>query len=448
MGMDINNYIDFITESKLDLILESNIVYTKEFRKALRGIESTLSDKLKNIEGNDVDITTNYIEINPEKDDTINFIPDNQLRSPAGNLRRVGKIKRNEIKIGRFIRRLLTKVGEEFTDSEIEDFVNKYKSYINLKNKALNRVSIVSGEDIRKYYLFDSYSNIKNTLGSSCMRYPKCQPYLDIYVNNPEYVSLIILKNMEFDDKIDGRALLWILDDGRKFMDRIYKTEESQDNLFIKFARKNGIYYKSIQHSRTDFNLMFDGKVSEENPNLRVELDGRKHYNTYPYMDTLKYYDPNDGTLRNKMQSDNYDILTLEEVNGGDGSCSSCGGTGESECGDCDGEKRIECYDCGGSGETECWECDGNGYVDCDECDGRGDIDCDECGGSGEDGEGHACTECGGKGIIDCGDCSGGEVDCPDCDSGHNECDECDGRGDNECGECGGEGTVNCYDCG
>jgi hypothetical protein len=461
--MKLNNYLEFITESKLDLLLEANIAFSDNFKKALDDIKSPLSKEIRRIEGDEIDISTNYIEVDFDKDDVVKFIPDNKLKSDdnytelSNGYLPSKELKRSEIKIGRFIRRLLTKAGVKFTDVDIEEFVNKYKSYIQVNNNAISRFDIVNGKDIKEYYAANRYSKILGTLGSSCMRYPKCQDYLNIYSDNTEVVSLIILRNEEDNSLIDGRALVWVLDDGRKFMDRVYKLEESQDVLFIKYANLNNLHYKRIQNSKEYFDLMLDGALVQEEANIKVNLGDSREYISYPYMDTMKYYNPNDGMLYNNQNVDDVDscdLLTLEEVNGGDGSCSECGGVGEVECYGCEGSKTQECGDCDGDGEFDCRECDGDGSIKCDDCGGEGYYECGDCDGNGyiledTDGEYYRCESCNGNGKNECGDCSGdGSNKCDDCNgNGKNECRECSGDGERECSECSGNGTVSCYEC-
>jgi hypothetical protein len=169
----------------------------------------------------------------------------------------IGKAKPSSIKIGRFVKKLLDKSSISVTDKEIEEFVNKYKSLVRINNDAFLRFKEVNGEDIRKYYNVSYYDKNVGTLGNSCMRYDKCRKYFDIYVKNPDKVSLIILKSIKsiIDEAnscisvdtrkmyISGRALLWNLDDGRKFMDRIYVSDSSEEELFKEYAKKMGYIY-------------------------------------------------------------------------------------------------------------------------------------------------------------------------------------------------------------
>ena len=75
----INNYTEFILESKLDLILEAKIAYSDEFKSILSKIDLPISNNLIELEDKELDVNTNYIDINKEKDDIVYFKPDDKV---------------------------------------------------------------------------------------------------------------------------------------------------------------------------------------------------------------------------------------------------------------------------------------------------------------------------------------------------------------------------------
>jgi hypothetical protein len=111
------------------------------------------------------------------------------------------------------------------------------------------------------------------------MRYPKCQDFLDIYTENPQVCKLLIFTPNE--GKLSGRALLWTLENGKKYMDRVYTNKDSYDNLFLKWGNENG-YSKGIESSSI----------------VKVNT---KDYELYPYMDTFVFYDAEEGKLSNSQ---------------------------------------------------------------------------------------------------------------------------------------------------
>jgi hypothetical protein len=84
----------------------------------------------------------------------IKFIDRNGKEGEAfyttGYLRRdISSIKKEEVKIGRFVNSILKKIEFEFKPTEVEDFVSKYKTAIQIRNDAFDRFEIVSGDDIK-----------------------------------------------------------------------------------------------------------------------------------------------------------------------------------------------------------------------------------------------------------------------------------------------------------
>ncbi len=321
------------------------------------------------------------------------------------------KTYRQRVRIGRAIRSILNSVGKEFTQAQLEDFINKYKSNFDIYNDVYSNFMLVSGEDIGKYYNIDTYENSKGQLGSSCMaRAPMY--YFQIYMNNPEVCSLLVLKN-DSSDKIKGRALVWKLSShsDKIYMDRIYTNDDSDVELFREYAIFRGWCYKKNNRQEASGLIIDSDKISKNLGNLYIKLNNMI-YNYYPYMDTFKFYDP-----------DKYTLNTVNTT----GECYLLESTG--------GDYITECEYCGGSGRVECSECSGDGDLYCDDCDGDGTVGCDTCDNSGEV---ESTDEMGNIIEITCDDCGG---------SGEVSCDNCDGSGRVECYNCYGNGQVDCYEC-
>lgn len=351
--------------------------------------------------------------------DKLSQTEDNRLKQVFTN-------NRQELKIGRAIRALLKVAEVDFVDKDIESFVNQYKAFIDRLNDKFSLFDVVKGDEIGHWYNHSKYYQRSGTLGQSCMSNVPTR-YFDIYMSNPDVCSLIIFRSMEDNDKIIARALLWTLSDDKKFVDRIYTINDSDVQLFRDYAKEMGWYCK-YHNSSSDSNQAYapDGTTLRLNLTVNIKKGG---YGSYPYLDTLKYWDRNSGTLSSEKSSGDY---VLEDT----------GGDYLTGCDTCEGEGRVSCGNCDGDGEYECYECDGNGKEDCDECDGNGNTNCEIC-----DGEGHTEDEEGNE--IDCSDCDGtGKVDCSDCDgNGSVSCSYCDGDGTRECNECDGNGRTDCPEC-
>ena len=213
---------------------------------------------------------------------------------------------RNFTSIGKLVRKIFP---NRYTDTEIEDFVNLYKS------TSINKFQfeIVSGDDIITWYNEKSYKESIGELGDSCMRYSRCSDYFDIYTKNPDVCQLLILKNSE---GLIGRALLWTLEntinETNKFMDRIYSIDEPTKKLFEKWSDENGYIRRSNtkQHEFDKF-VLGDTQITAQ---ISVKLNNFK-FDKYPYMDTLKRLDVESGTLHNDKEAKKKSYI-LTDTNG------------------------------------------------------------------------------------------------------------------------------------
>jgi hypothetical protein len=479
----IKKYLDFINES-LEMILESNVVYSKNFKTVISKIEHPLAKAILDIENTDFPVRNNYFDVNFKENDKLGFIPDRKaqeilndpknyvnylggsgwlkhketnqnlfnklgysyeegvepynaptnevgevitevkseisskeyawVKFPGGQgvynkekLRTVDNKEkalwsrgRQDIFVGRGIRALLTTAGIKFVDKDLEEFVNLYKSTVDKMNDVFQYFDVVKGGDIAHWYSYGNYEDRIGTLGSSCMSNVD-DYYFDIYVSNPDVCQLVILKSKDDDSKIIGRALLWTLIDGKKFMDRIYTMRDSDVQIFRDYAKENG-WFAKYHNNSTDSGSVITPTGSQENLGKLTVNIRKGMYDGYPYLDTLKYFDPS-GTLSNKTGTNTY---LLESTDGdlGDG-CDYCNGSGRTECSNCDGDGSWECGDCSGSGDSKCPDCSGTGATgdgeSCGSCD-NGKVDCDNCDGSGKE----YCDDCDGDGMSDCYECN------------------------------------------
>ena len=513
MNSKLFRYSDFLNESKIEMLLEANITYSILFNKVLDQIDSPIAKALLDLSGKEVDVNTNFIEVNREKDDVVFFKPDDKVaksamvphpgacydafsknvfkdefRIPktdqtgeiikeytreeveslsAGNFswlyengghlvvfmwrdeKGVGKcvydyrtltfgpetVKRAEVGVGRLVRAILKKADIQFKDSEVEDFVYKYRAEVAKLGDVFSRFQILKGEDIRKYYHHKKYENEKGTLGSSCMRYDRCQRYLDIYVKNPEQCNLVVLMSDEKDDSICGRAILWTDVDGKRIMDRIYTNRTQDEQLFKDFAKKEGFYHKRNQNMSEDEPFISPETGEWLYIHAKVVLSVER-YDYYPYMDSFKYFyegpfrDTSNGRQSYLTNSTRFGYdFELTDTDGGhsESGCDCCGG----------GEGNVECWECDGRGSFRCQNCD-DGVIECGTCGGLHEMDCPGCDGSGEDEEGGECSDCSGTGTHTCEECGGEDIECGDCG----------GEGRIECEECGGNGSLDCPECG
>ena len=223
----------------------------------------------------------------------------------------VWKTARNNIKVGRLARAILTSVDVKFTDKDIEEFTNLFKATYDFTKDALKQFGIVSGDLIGDWYNHERYLKGGGPLNNSCMASVGKNRFR-IYMSNPESVSLVILYGdggkIGADGNytapiIKGRALLWnatIDKTPQKFMDRIYTVQDSDVKLFQQFAIRNGWWYKTNQNMQQN-EYITNGKETKQ-ANIDVQLDNVE-FPTYPYCDTMSFLNKEKKLVTNRQNS-------------------------------------------------------------------------------------------------------------------------------------------------
>ena len=210
-------------------------------------------------------------------------------------------INRVEIKIGRLLKKLFF---DTFSDAEIENFVNQYKSILSKEELKFEFCDLEKGYSSQNYTHTGSSSN---PLMNSCMN--DCLNFIDFYLGCP--VRLLVLVNSE--GHIFGRALIWEIKKDVFFMDRVYVAFESDYFKFIEHAKLNGWWWKSENKSGSRISFT-DGKVTEWFPveiNLNFDFEGYKDWGVL-YLDTFLYcqnnkltnYIPKSGTYYKLVETD------------------------------------------------------------------------------------------------------------------------------------------------
>ena len=288
-------YNDFLNENAVTGL------YTNEFRNIISKIDSPIS---KMILGFDkfLDIS----QINPtDSENLVSYVRNG---------------KKEAMKIGAIATRILTELGETVHPTVMEKFVNEYKGVIG-STKSLSNFDVVYGENIRKFYLENTYVDGGGTLTNSCMRHDYCQPYLDMFVDNPDKINLLILRNSTNKLKIDGRALLWNLDNGKKFLDFPYTNKDHMYKIFEEYARKKGWYYTLMEQNKPSsldnhyrfLDVYNNGDKVDDT--FIVSLTPQE-YEYYPYLDIMRFYNPDTGQLTNILNKGDDDIIILDNDKG------------------------------------------------------------------------------------------------------------------------------------
>lgn len=209
-----------------------------------------------------------------------------------------------------------------FSEQDFDIFNNQFRMQ-GFKQTDGADVIIVNGHWIQEFYLESSYASLSGTLGNSCMRYPQCSSYLNIYVRNPSICSLAIILNSE--GKLQARALVWTIGE-QKYYDRIYSTSDLITDKMHAYFLTQGIPSCYGAYTRSTLDLAITADTANPDFNKRILLD----FERYPYMDSFKYLNTCKTELTTKEPDDSYLLLN-------------------STSGDYESHEETSCYTCGRS---------------------------------------------------------------------------------------------------
>jgi hypothetical protein len=219
----------------------------------------------------------------------------------------IWSLYRSNIKVGRLMRSILNAAEVSFTDKEMEEFVNSYKSSYDIMSNAFLKFDLVKGNDIAYWYDSDNYESEDSTLGSSCMANVDSS-FFKLYTKNKNCSLLILYSDNKgkitdgkyTSSKIKGRALVWQTKGGDVFMDRVYTNNDSDVELFKKYAYDKGWWCKTHQNSSRSFSAT-NGKSSKAAEYI-VELE-KSEFTHYPYVDTLSLINFSKNIISNSFDS-------------------------------------------------------------------------------------------------------------------------------------------------
>jgi hypothetical protein len=269
-----------------------DIFISEELRVVLEQIksESLVADlllKRRHSKEDLVDDPVNFISISSQDAGRISYLTSERMGQIEPDTYWTSG-RRFHVKPGGFV----SKVFKNLSAKDIEIFSNLFRAE---SKKPQFTFQIMKGEDIRKYYYYEYHASDYGSLGVSCMRYESCQKMFNLYVENPDKISMIAMMNAS--GNVMGRALLWDFD-GNKIMDRIYTINDEQlPFYFKKWATENGYLFRSQQNW---YNSLQFEKLGGERKLLKLEVNLENFdFRYYPYMDTFKFFNPDTGILSN-----------------------------------------------------------------------------------------------------------------------------------------------------
>lgn len=233
-----------------------------------------------------VDDPVNFISISSQDKTKISYLTPERIELLSEDTY-WNSSRRFQAKPGAFV----SKIFKNVPSREIEKFSNFFRA---AQKGAGLKMKVVTGNQIKHYYHWESYQNFdRGTLGASCMKHDSCQRLLDIYSDNSDKISMLVL--VDESEKLVGRALLWHFD-SYKIMDRIYTIcDEDYAYQLKKWAYENGYLHKSEQNW---YNTLFFDSKDKKSQEIKMCVKINSDYEYYPYMDTFKFVD-RDGNLYN-----------------------------------------------------------------------------------------------------------------------------------------------------
>ena len=501
----IKKYSDFLNEN-LEFIIESNVVYSDNFRKAMSKIEHPMAKAILGVENNDLTVQANYLDIEFSKNDTISFTPDRKAQEILGDTKEVVKFTGSGggwLKHKDSNSKLFTQLGYTY-----EEGSEPYKPNSRDLGEVVGKVTSETSGKVYAWVKFKDLSG--NDVGEGVYNVEKIRTVDErikkVWSSNRQEIkvgramrALLKAAGAEFTDRDFEvfvnlyKATIDKMNDKFSYIEVVrggdiahwYQAEnyfqrsgtlgsscmagapDSWLELYTANPEVGLVIYKSIDDSdkiigRALLWKLKDGKefldrvYTINDSDVQLFRDYAKENGWYS-----KYY--NSSSNDNKAYAPDGSTVTLDLiVNLTDASMdnfpyldtlkyfSSVRKTiSYEDTGNCyfledtGGDYTRGCDSCGGSGRVECGNCEGSGDVECDNCNG-GEVDCNNCDGDGK----VECDNCNGDGDP-CGDCGGdGKVECDNCNGdGKEQCSNCDGDETVECGDCDGRGQVDCYDC-
>ncbi|KKN26566.1 hypothetical protein LCGC14_0873340 [marine sediment metagenome] len=316
---------------------------------------------------------------------------------------------RMKMKTGRFLVRKL-KLNTILPDS----IVQRLASEINADLFPGFGIRLDTGDGIRENY--------RNEVGgSACMSDSNCG-YVGLYCDNPERISQLIIEQ----NGDSARAIVWKLDDGRFFMDRVYCTCEYLRDQIRQYSKARGWILRSNDAPR------------DTTPISLVVSDLDFTEGEVPWLDTLKQYNIENG----KLTVGNQLSYSMGELQNQDGSIKS-----GPLCTSCNEVVNEDCCHFGNASEIYCENCYHELFYRCDKC--NEDISIDDI-IMRVDGWLYWCDFCVDLYAMQCKECSGyftdavyidGDEHCMPCAEQYPICNDC-GKYTKEVDQCG-----YCADC-
>lgn len=260
----LENIFEIVNDDLAEKIKSKSVVQYKASKDLLR-----IFKRMK-FEPTEEYLDVSFFDVDKDNLEVISYLPAKKFEGDPDS-----KKGRQSMKVGRILRKLKPSIAEK----DLEDLTISYRAAFKVivlgEGKNLD---VVTGEDIRYWYSNEHYAKStysSSELWNSCMSSPGTGKVLNLYCENPDKIALCVYTNE--DDKLMARALVWRLDDGEIYMDRIYAVSPEEKKILSDYAEKN----KMKSYAK--------GYGNKMEVTLPKEY-GRKHRPSTgnPYMDTFR----------------------------------------------------------------------------------------------------------------------------------------------------------------
>lgn len=216
--------------------------------------------------------------------------PDNVSFAQSANNKLTHRVSTT---LSRYIRRQLNISYNQMNDVYLQHFSINVTSRTMKKKSFKGLIKILRGKDILDFYI-KAHSKTM-----SCMTGAGNTEKIRMYAENPNKVCLVTAKDL-------GRSLLWICDDGTKFLDFIYPgTHDLAGKLIEDWARHRGYLYRQGIYASLS-----------EKPLIKVTVKTTKKY---PRLDTLHWVILDEKNKKAILHNKNVEGVNCNmcQVNGG-----------------------------------------------------------------------------------------------------------------------------------
>ena len=477
----LKRYIDFITESHdlitesqlIELLLESDVIFSNNFKKILGRIDNPVAKKILDLEKNDLPVVANYFDIDPERNDYLWFTADRKaqeiLNDPKELYRFVGNnggwLKHSDANNAIFNRLGYVPEGDVYIPSSaiVGEVVKKIISETSGKTWVWLKFDNGQGVfNLDKLRIVDDRNKLVWVKNRQDVRVGRSMNALLVLASReddtakftPREIEIFVNLYKSQIDKFNDKFSLFDVVKGREIYDR-YQFEnyyepsgslanscmaEADSSWLLPYTENDSVSLVIYKSQDADDMIIgrailwdcMDGKkfMDRVYSNSDSDVDLFRDYalengwwcklnnNSSSYINSIgpnnQREDHLDVKVELKKGYENFPYMdTLKFYSPSTGIISNS--KPESGlyyfCESTDGEYDINCATCRNNGSISCERCDGDGSEICIACNGDGEVDVNDTS--------LECETCEGRGTETCTSCDGEvQVDCPDCNGG------------------------------